>query len=284
MSLSRSDVISLFRCFLGREPDSQSIDWWIDNIISFDAGRNALINSPEFRNKWFPSPIYEPGQNTLPVIKHAGESLAISIITKNESKRIDKLLLSCSAVADFFAVLDTGSTDGTEKVVEQVLKNIGIPFTVKKSDFRNFAQARNEALELIPPSISWILVMDSDEHLVNEDHQKLLDLLVQNNDGWRLPRYNFNDAEKKMPPAPYPDYQARLFRNRTESPVRYSGLVHELPQGVSVWKAAPTSDAQHGGPTGGPHIHHMGQATTSPDQQKIKHELYNYLMTQIEDK
>jgi hypothetical protein len=278
MAISRDEVVHLFRCFLGRYPNETDILWWMENILTFDDGRIALLNSAEFLDKWFPASPYIPQKPSGPLIKAEDQKLAVVSIVKNEADRIAHMITSCAPFADRFVILDTGSTDSTEIVIRDCVRHHNKPLTFSSVDFVDFAHARNTALRLVPDDIQWILMLDADEHIVEEDYQPLLDLLPQPYEGWRLPRYNFSDIDKKKLPSPYPDYQFRLFRNNPDNPVKFVGLVHEHPIGVSHWRAVATSDAQHNGPSGGPHIHHMGHVTTSTERMQIKHNLYNDLM------
>lgn len=276
--ITRDEAFWLHRCFLGRDPSSEDdLLALTQHHVDFDAARLAFIMSREFQNRWFPAPRYIAPVGEVPTYdKNDGCRLVVTSIVKNEAHQIGDMIQAASLIADYFVIVDTGSTDETRSVAEEALKRSGVDFVLASVDFVDFAQARNCALDLVPCDADWIFMLDADEHIVPEDVPAFRALLSKNVDGWRLPRFNFNDVDKLELPSPYPDYQARLFRKK-DPPVRYVGAVPEQPVGVAEWAAVPVSSAQHGGDSGGPHIHHMGQAVATAEILEKKRELYNKL-------
>lgn len=276
--ITRDEALWLHRCFLGRDPSSEDeLQSLTHHHVDFDAARLAFIMSREFQNRWFPAPRYMAPVGEVPKYdKNDGFRLVVASIIKNEAHQIGGMIEAASLIADYFVIVDTGSVDETRSVAEEALTRSGIDFVLADAEFIDFAHARNCVLDLVPSNADWIFMLDADEHIVAEDVPAFRALLTKDVDGWRLPRFNFNDADKLELPSPYPDYQARLFRKK-DPPVRYVGAVHEQPVGVAEWAAAPVSSAQHGGDPGGPHIHHMGQAVATPEILEKKRELYNKL-------
>jgi len=70
------------------------------------------------------------------------------MIVKNEAARIERCLASVAPYISNYAILDTGSTDETIEVIKQFFKDRLIPGVIGKGAFRDFSQARNDALAL----------------------------------------------------------------------------------------------------------------------------------------
>lgn len=84
-------------------------------------------------------------------------------ILKNEAAILPRCLASLVPHVDAAIIADTGSDDGTPGLVRQAFEAAGKPVEVHQIEFRDFAQARNEALALARSSaLSWDLALLSD--------------------------------------------------------------------------------------------------------------------------
>ena len=83
--------------------------------------------------------------------------ITFCLITLNESSNLQRCLESCQALADEIVIVDSGSTDDTEK--------IGEAFGVKwfHQDWLGFRDQKNMALDLA--SNDWVFSIDADEAL-----------------------------------------------------------------------------------------------------------------------
>ncbi|MFC6548222.1 glycosyltransferase [Cohnella cellulosilytica] len=93
------------------------------------------------------------------------------MIVKNEEQFLERCLKSVNQWVDEMIVVDTGSTDRT--------KDIARAFTDNIYDFKwinDFAAARNEALK--HASGTWILILDADEYMEENDIRGLRDFLA----------------------------------------------------------------------------------------------------------
>lgn len=109
-------------------------------------------------------------------------TLGLSMIVKNESKVILRLLNSVFPIIDYWVIADTGSTDGTQKIIQDFFDEKGIPGKLLQIDWRDdFSYARNKSLEEIEKHVDYGFWIDADEELVidNFDKQKLLDKSYQ---------------------------------------------------------------------------------------------------------
>ena len=268
--ITRDEVIWLYRCLFGREPDDEGAIIEHQKQPSFEAARKALMRSAEFRIRASIEPIHDMKYRS----SFSPISIAVTSIVKNEEARISTMIESVLPISDMVVLVDTGSTDATVKVATSFLARTA--HLTKTIPFKDFAQARNAAIALVPESIDWILMLDADEYIVREDYARIFDLVRrQDVDAWKLPRYNFVDADGTKPVVVYPDYQGRLFRNRIDDPIRYRGKAHEVLENVRMWGTAPMNSAE----IGGPHIHHSGAVNQSRERWQEKHDFYKSLLS-----
>jgi len=107
------------------------------------------------------------------------------MIVKNEYDNMKKRLPKLSAMMDEIVVVDTGSNDGTYELCRQY--NC---MTVRMHEFDSFAAARNESIK--HASGDWILVLDADEEILEEDVRKIRNEIQANREkAYRLSRYNY---------------------------------------------------------------------------------------------
>lgn len=86
------------------------------------------------------------------------DRLSLCMIVKNEADTLEGCLRTVQDVAGEIVVLDTGSTDRTVEVAQELGAKVG-----HFEWCQDFAAARNAALELVTKE--WVLVLDADEQL-----------------------------------------------------------------------------------------------------------------------
>lgn len=93
------------------------------------------------------------------------------MIVKDETPVIARLLHSVRDVCDYFVIVDTGSTDGTPALIEQLAQKLDFPGEVHFRDWVNFGHNRQQALELAVAAGrgDWLLLIDADEELCCAD-------------------------------------------------------------------------------------------------------------------
>src|SRR3989344_3008454 len=99
-------------------------------------------------------------------------TISLCMIVKDEEKFLEQCLLSVQGLVDEIVIVDTGSTDKT--------KEIALRFTSKVYDFvwgDDFAAARNESLKYATGE--WILILDADEVIAQQDHTIIKGLLMR---------------------------------------------------------------------------------------------------------
>ncbi len=143
-------------------------------------------------------------------------NLSICIITKNESVSLERCLRSFQSNDVELVVVDTGSTDNTREMAAQ--------YTTKIYDFSwcdDFAAAKNYAIQ--KASHDMVMVVDSDEYIVNFDEKELaLSLETHGNCVGRIRRINLltrNGETQRMK-----EWVNRIFNRRF---FHYEGRIHE---------------------------------------------------------
>jgi glycosyltransferase involved in cell wall biosynthesis len=105
------------------------------------------------------------------------KTLGLSMIVKNESHVITRLLTSVVPIIDYWVIADTGSTDGTQDIITKFFEERGIPGQLLQVDWKDdFSYARNLSLNAIEEHVDYGIWIDADEELIqqNFDKQKIL--------------------------------------------------------------------------------------------------------------
>lgn len=100
------------------------------------------------------------------------KKLCLNMIVRNEADKIIRCLKSVTPYISCAVILDTGSTDKTPEIMGDYFNQNGIPHTIKVGVFKNFEQARNDALELARRSdfkYDYLLLDDADMVLKVDD-------------------------------------------------------------------------------------------------------------------
>src|SRR5690349_1113775 len=88
------------------------------------------------------------------------------MIARNDAERIARCLKSVDGVVQAMIVVDTGSTDGTQNVAQQLGATV-----VERTWPDDFAQALNWAYDLVEHE--WTFRLDSDEWLMHQSKPAL---------------------------------------------------------------------------------------------------------------
>lgn len=96
-------------------------------------------------------------------IAEAKETICLNMIVKNESHVIRRCLDSVKNLIDYWVIVDTGSTDGTQEIIRDHLKEV--PGQLFERPWKDFGYNRTEALELAKDQGDYLLFMDADDWL-----------------------------------------------------------------------------------------------------------------------
>lgn len=146
-------------------------------------------------------------------------TICLNMIVKNECSTIQRCLESVKRHLHSWVIVDTGSTDGTQDLIQETLNDL--PGTLYERPWVNFEHNRNEAMALAKGKGNYLLFIDADESLVCPP------------DRW-LPRLDLDGyiAKFQMRGTSF----QRLFLIRNKEGWRWDGVVHE--------KLLPPPDAQ----------------------------------------
>lgn len=90
------------------------------------------------------------------------QTVCLNMIVKNESRVIKRCLDAVKPLIDMWAIVDTGSTDGTQGMVRDIMS--GIPGELYERPWRDFGSNRTEALDFARSSgADYAMVIDADE-------------------------------------------------------------------------------------------------------------------------
>lgn len=96
------------------------------------------------------------------------KTICLNMIVKNEAHVIIRCLESVLPLIDTWLIVDTGSTDGTQKMIKDYLKDI--PGELHERRWVNFGHNRDEALQMAKSKADYILFMDADDILKFDEH------------------------------------------------------------------------------------------------------------------
>jgi glycosyltransferase involved in cell wall biosynthesis len=89
--------------------------------------------------------------------------VCLNMIVKNEALVIRRCLDSVRPFIDHWVIVDTGSTDGTQDIIREHLRDL--PGELYERPWRDFAHNRSEALELARVKSDYTLIIDADDTL-----------------------------------------------------------------------------------------------------------------------
>lgn len=149
--------------------------------------------------------------------------ITVGIITLNEESNIEKCLSSVKDLSDEILIIDSGSTDGTQKISEK--------FNVRWETipWEGYVKQKNYIIQ--KASHSWVLSLDADEALSPELRKEILNIknssLSENPPftGYSMPRCVFYESKWIRHGDWYPDRLTRLFQRDKARFI--GGKVHE---------------------------------------------------------
>ena len=96
-----------------------------------------------------------------------GKSVTLCMIVKDEAHVIERCLSSVLPLIDYWVVVDTGSTDGTQQKIKDFFERNGIKGELHQSTWTDFGTNRSEALAYAQKTgYDYSLMIDADEILV----------------------------------------------------------------------------------------------------------------------
>lgn len=137
----------------------------------------------------------------------ASPTVTTVVLARNEARHIQPCLIALRW-ADRRLVLDSGSVDRTPTLA------LAEGVEVVTRPFRNFADQRNAALDLV--ETPWVLFVDADERVTPALAEEIRQVVSYAGPdapvGYWIPRHNYIFGRLTRGGGWWPDYQLRLFR------------------------------------------------------------------------
>ncbi|WP_421695927.1 glycosyltransferase [Aestuariivirga sp.] len=140
----------------------------------------------------------------------AHQTICLNMIVKNEAAVIRRCIDSVRPLIHSWAIVDTGSSDGTQDIIRSLLH--GIPGTLYERPWKDFAHNRSEALALAREMGDYTLIIDADDTLE----------IVP---GTSLPALTFDSYPIEIRDSNIAYQRIQLVRSTM--PWRYEGVLHE---------------------------------------------------------
>ncbi len=138
------------------------------------------------------------------------------MIVKDESQVIKRCLDSVKDFIDYWVICDTGSTDGTQEIIKNLMAEYKIPGELHQTTWKDFGTNRTESLELSFGKCDYRFVMDADDY-VELIKPNIFDDLIY--DYYLIPIIYGNLNFKRI----------QIFKSNQEW--KYLGVLHEYIQG-----------------------------------------------------
>ena len=127
--------------------------------------------------------------------------VCLNMIIKNESKNMPRLFENLHKYIKYFVICDTGSTDNTVKVIEEVAEKYNIDGEVYTEPFKNFGYNRSYSYNLTletEANFKYVLFLK----IVNLYNPKILDNIttIANLATGAYGLYNSGESKKQLPP------------------------------------------------------------------------------------
>ena len=139
------------------------------------------------------------------------KTITLVMIVKNESKVIERCLNSVKDYIDHWVICDTGSTDGTQDIIQNYFKEFKIPGKLYNHKWVNFGFNRSLAISLAQNKSDYSLLLDAD--FIFNIHDKNFKKTL-NDDAYMI-KYDGNV-----------DYRQTLFV-KSKYDWKYTGVTHE---------------------------------------------------------
>ena len=87
------------------------------------------------------------------------------MIVKNEEHVIERALRSAFRICDTWCIVDTGSTDKTKEIIQNIANEYNIKGYLYDRPWVNFGHNRSEALALAKGHMTWAFMLDADDNI-----------------------------------------------------------------------------------------------------------------------
>lgn len=99
-------------------------------------------------------------------VENDHQSICLTMIVRDEAHIVCEVLAATAPYIDYWVVVDTGSTDGTQDVIQKKMEQLGIPGELYERPWRDFGHNRSEALTLAQGKADYIWMLDADDTVI----------------------------------------------------------------------------------------------------------------------
>jgi len=145
--------------------------------------------------------------------------LELVMIVKNSSELLLNCLTAIKPYIDSYTILDTGSTDGTQDIIWDVMKDVN--GSLYEEPFIDFSTSRNRALDLAGDKCKYTIMLDDTYCIQNGDSMRSVlerEYTNENPIGFLIKIFDQYNYEY---------YSNRIFK--TKHNIRYKYKIHEIP-------------------------------------------------------
>jgi glycosyltransferase involved in cell wall biosynthesis len=155
--------------------------------------------------------------------------LSLAMMVKNEERFLEDALLSARGWVDEMVVVDTGSTDRTVEIAQDLGAKVSFfPWV------NDFSKARNETIRR--SSGAWVAILDADERFRGPHPENVRALLTPDVSGWPYHALMLNVVNQNLDGlATHSFFSPRIFPRHED--IGYVGRVHNSFGSISLGEA-----------------------------------------------
>ena len=92
--------------------------------------------------------------------KRIQPTICLTMIVKNESEVIRRCIDSVRNYINYWVIVDTGSTDGTQELIKEIMNEYDIPGELHERPWVDFGHNRTESLQYAKDKCDYRLIID----------------------------------------------------------------------------------------------------------------------------